>query len=1402
MKVSSQSLAVRIFPLLVLSLLAGLAGTVHAEGVTLEDAEDGAAARWRIYDTSPAGAAVDNLEEGGSRFIAFTSSGTDNGFRLGGTTAAGGGLDIRDKTFASVRLRTDGDFVLYFAVESTDGPRFVYYTPSTRTGPFGNERYVGYGLGTAVTPGEWFTLRRDLQADLERAQPGNRILAVHGVLVRGSLAIDDLALDDSAPPAPSNLPPVADAGPDLAVALGGSVTLDGSASADPDGSIAGFLWTDANGTTLASTATFDWTPPLAGSRTVTLTVTDDSSLAASDTVTVAVAVAEPPATGPLTLEDAEDGAAARWRIYDTSPAGAAVDNLEEGGSRFIAFTSSGTDNGFRLGGTTAVGGGLDIRDKTFASVRLRTDGDFVLYFAVESTDGPRFVYYTPSTRTGPFGNERYVGYGLGTAVTPGEWFTLRRDLRADLERAQPGNRILAVHGVLVRGSLAIDDLALDDSAPPAPSNLPPVADAGPDLAVALGGSVTLDGSASADPDGSIAGFLWTDANGTTLASTATFDWTPPLAGNRTVTLTVTDDSGLAASDTVTVAVAEPPATGPLTLEDAEDGAAARWRIYDTSPAGAAVDNLEEAGSRFIAFTSSGTDNGFRLGGTTAAGGGLDIRDKTFASVRLRTDGDFVLYFAVESTDGPRFVYYTPSTRTGPFGNERYVGYGLGTAVTPGEWFTLRRDLQADLERAQPGNRILAVHGVLVRGSLAIDDLALDDSAPPAPSNLPPVADAGPDLAVALGGSVTLDGSASADPDGSIAGFLWTDANGTTLASTATFDWTPPLAGNRTVTLTVTDDSGLAASDTVTVAVAEPPPGSRLPNLDRYELVFNDEFDGATLDASKWETGLLWGPYYPINNEQQLYVDSLGMHSGFSHSPFEMTGDTLKITATPTSAALEPPPRPPENSPLWQRKHSRYRYNGPTVDPDSGARTPGYRPSDVDYLSGIITSYDSFKMTHGYVEARAKLPGGQGLWPAFWMLPTHYVENVPEIDVMEFLGHQPDRLYNTYHFFDIPAGWQLVSSPSFPVYAADWTEGFHTFGMAWSPRKITWYVNGVETHSITDQSVHPSGRKYTIPTQAMYLIANLAVGGNWPGDADETTPFPATYELDYIRAYKKRTADPIDLAADYQIVFRDEFDGDSLDPEKWNSHFLWGPYLPINDEDQYYVDALQSDADLGYSPFSLSDGILSITARAADDPDGIAPPASLPDLNDPIWSDFREFRQNAAYTPQDFTSGVLTSYDSFKFANGYAEIRARIPKGDGLWPAFWLLNGYYVGQQPEIDILEARGRRPDQAVHNYHRYEPGGVLRSDEYVTTRGTPDLGYADGFHTYGARWRPGRIDWYVDGVREHSYVADDVGYQLMYVILNLAVGGAFDPGATTDPADFPASFDVDYVRVYQEKD
>ena len=338
------------------------------------------------------------------------------------------------------------------------------------------------------------------------------------------------------------------------------------------------------------------------------------------------------------------------------------------------------------------------------------------------------------------------------------------------------------------------------------------------------------------------------------------------------------------------------------------------------------------------------------------------------------------------------------------------------------------------------------------------------------------------------------------------------------------------------------------------------------DLENYDLVFFDEFNNQTeLDASKWNTGLLWGPYLPINNEEQLYVDVLGINANTDNSPFSFTDNTVKITASPTSSTNAPPARPAEDDDIWL-DFPEYRYNGATTN------GPGYKEEEVNYLSGIITSYDAFKFSHGYIEARVKLPAGQGLWPAFWLLNSHYVEDSPEIDIMEFLGQNTDKVYHTYHYFDIADNWRKISTDTFETVADDWTTDFHTFGLSWSPKQIVWYVDGKETKRITNADEKISG-------QSMYILANLAVGGNWPGSPDETTPFPAVYEIDYIRAYKRKISQPLDLNNDYQLMFSDEFNGTSLDNSKWNSHYLWGPYLSINSEEQHYIDALDTDGDL-------------------------------------------------------------------------------------------------------------------------------------------------------------------------------------------------------------------------------
>jgi len=239
----------------------------------------------------------------------------------------------------------------------------------------------------------------------------------------------------------------------------------------------------------------------------------------------------------------------------------------------------------------------------------------------------------------------------------------------------------------------------------------------------------------------------------------------------------------------------------------------------------------------------------------------------------------------------------------------------------------------------------------------------------------------------------------------------------------------------------------------------------------YRLVFSDEFNDYKLDSSKWNSKYRWGPGWIINGEKQYYVDRIN-NPDFGHSPFEFDGNHITISAVKTPEHLR-------SSANWQ-----------------------------PYLSGALTTYNKFKMRYGYVEMRAQLPKGKGLWSAFWLLHQNDNEKRPEIDVVEYIGHKQNTVYNTYHHYD---NWNLRSTPTFEASGPDYSQGFHTYAVKWEPGKITWYVDGEERNS------HSNGN---VSWEDMYLLVNLAVGGWWPGDPNGSTQFPARFKIDYIRAYQK------------------------------------------------------------------------------------------------------------------------------------------------------------------------------------------------------------------------------------------------------------------------------------------
>ncbi len=217
-------------------------------------------------------------------------------------------------------------------------------------------------------------------------------------------------------------------------------------------------------------------------------------------------------------------------------------------------------------------------------------------------------------------------------------------------------------------------------------------------------------------------------------------------------------------------------------------------------------------------------------------------------------------------------------------------------------------------------------------------------------------------------------------------------------------------------------------------------------------VFQDEFDGKELDREKWTTQHGWGR----TNEPELQYyaeDALTTQNGIL---------TMKAEA-----------RNIEN---------------------------------MAYSSGMINSMNSFTFTYGYVEARIKIPAGQGLWPALWLLDAG--GSADEIDIVEILGHAPEMLYMTLHYADSDGNESGTSDKHY--HGPNFSDDFHTFGLDWQEGNIVWYVDGLEQYRVTEN----------VPGKPMYLIANLAVGGEWPGAPDESTHFPATYEIDYIRVYEK------------------------------------------------------------------------------------------------------------------------------------------------------------------------------------------------------------------------------------------------------------------------------------------
>ena len=237
---------------------------------------------------------------------------------------------------------------------------------------------------------------------------------------------------------------------------------------------------------------------------------------------------------------------------------------------------------------------------------------------------------------------------------------------------------------------------------------------------------------------------------------------------------------------------------------------------------------------------------------------------------------------------------------------------------------------------------------------------------------------------------------------------------------------------------------------------------------KTNLVKSEEFntDGAP-DPSMWSFNIGTGSNGWGNNELQYYTDR--------PQNIKVENGVLKITAR------------------------REQYMGSS------------------YTSARIISKGKYEKKYGRIEARIKLPRGKGLWPAFWMLgansDTVIWPQCGEIDIMEYLGNSPTKIFGTVHGPGYSAGESI--SKNFFLSNSRFDTDFHIFGIEWDENRVNFYVDDMLYHSVTPEDVPGEW----VFNQSFYMILNVAVGGNLPGAPNGETPFPQEMLVDYIRVYE-------------------------------------------------------------------------------------------------------------------------------------------------------------------------------------------------------------------------------------------------------------------------------------------
>jgi len=507
----------------------------------------------------------------------------------------------------------------------------------------------------------------------------------------------------------------------------------------------------------------------------------------------------------IVYENAEDGSVNRWRITDNSPSGAKVKNIVDAGlnSKVIKLKGKGYKNEYTIGGEAGSARAWNEKKNRYLTFSLNSKNGFLLDVILETTNGVRYLRYSDDASDLGF-NDEYINIGLGNDAANTKWHNFTRNLSEDLKIYDQNNKIIAVHGLQIRGNCKIDNIELIDkpvsedfiiyeNAEDGSTNRWTIVDnplgsgsvsnildneldskviklQGKDsyenmyelpfinsnpknlnlkwdmktsegyvidvlLETSLGERLLryrdeLESNKGIDDDTIFYGLGYSSTNG--LWNTYSRDLQKDIEefepNNKILSVKKLLIRANCRLDNI-----ELYSTLSKVYENAEDGKTKRWTIYK-GPSNAKITNKYDKTlkSKVISLKGASYENQYIIGGDLYDVNGWDDTQHTHIKWSMKNSDGYVVSVMVKTKKGNRYLEYDEAPFTEKSKDGESINHGLGYASTDGLWHTYIRNIELDLKELEADNELISIEGMLIIGSVEIDDLELFKVLHPAP----------------------------------------------------------------------------------------------------------------------------------------------------------------------------------------------------------------------------------------------------------------------------------------------------------------------------------------------------------------------------------------------------------------------------------------------------------------------------------------------------------------------------------------------------------------------------------------------------------------------------------------------------------------------------------------------